>query len=1407
MLFNLFKKYHDEHKVESWKNKFVNLKVNSYRYEILANGLKDMMDISDNNFLSINEDSHLKIVNSKLVKNKRENNNIFEENKDDFWEQKRFNLGVNLEEYKPKNIGLIQLGNNNVGSSGLGNSLINNVSKVNNNMEKHNDDINKEKIKSKYNPDLEYMDLMDTEYLKEIGILKDENPVSIGKENNIKLKSNFERISDEGVNKKFNIIVGDRFMFKDELDKYANRNFNLRERIAKTHDANIFVSIAAWNVQSLNAEYVRRQVKLEFLRDMIIENKFDMIFIIDANDRNNILTVNGYNKYTDNRNILFVKASFFNKFIESNNCIYDPQSKLAFMYITPNCRDKILMNNFIWLIENGYIVIGDINFKSNKYIQNWVYNFVGEDSLQTGFISKGRIVIRKYNAICAPSDHAFIYGHAKVNITLDFPMRLMQISEDITCEYVADICRGIAPAVIPKVKPVQYYLNLNDREKVINVMLEDYMQNALASIYKRYRRVYFTGTKEPFLGINVNDNIIETFAKHLKADINKKYIQVPKVSISKVFDNKLALWGTKSKATTFDFMELKSIAIALRDFIRENNRKKPNFIFAGNSYLEDKYAEFFGIADIINNVIEVANIEKEASICNTFFLMKNKRLADFNDVRMIVIIPAFVKIFEFLIYNLVAKYFADYFNDINKVRYQFGALKGGSTYTAMLNLRMAMEDCDAKGVLFIDLTKGFDCVDMKILERCINQYIDQLEVKEVLLAWLAMVTNLDLSMHNKRVRRSRGLPMGLTLSPLLFEFYVDCALADFNKKLLTAFMDDMAMLLPGANTLDQNLSLIEDLRKSLADFFLIINNFKTGFISDDPEYRKELKNEYKLVDKEKYLGRVVMLNGDGKLIADNRYFNKKAFRAKACPYWANFFCKRLIFNNGIMAKFAYKVYMFSGIDKSIRTAVWRNAWCFFRTNMGKFSYMQVVFSVINFFRFFIDGMDYKRWKDRLLQGDRKDDIVKEVKEKLRVEIPQLSDAIDDIVPYFDLGSGDLFYQTRKFNNMLFKQFRLNMLDNYIKKKKFQEIKIFPKIKKYMESKLFSHFGFLQNIVLLHVDDKRRNKQVAIWLFLKVLAVKVNNILAKWNSDGEIPDFDFAWATIFDAIEAETDKEMYKDIADWNWDFIMSSKFRELWNFVEDILLIYSNSRFKKKKDKDDKEKSKLWEGVASIYSDGSYNNANNKIGFGGVLIDPEGGKQFFEGFEYDGENTYGLKNIYGELRAAILGVEAAIARGFTRVNLCYDYLGVEKYALFEWASANDFVGEYVGTMRELRAKININFVKIYSHTGDRYNDLADEISKRACGIKIGAFEKKKSKLSEEELIFFRGFYKKIFKALVIVDVVWMNNLLNNLSVSEFIYNMRIKLLNLEDFSEKMFKAVLVDEIDFDFSDFNDLIVV
>lgn len=137
------------------------------------------------------------------------------------------------------------------------------------------------------------------------------------------------------------------------------------------------------------------------------------------------------------------------------------------------------------------------------------------------------------------------------------------------------------------------------------------------------------------------------------------------------------------------------------------------------------------------------------------------------------------------------------------------------------------------------------------------------------------------------------------------------------------------------------------------------------------------------------------------------------------------------------------------------------------------------------------------------------------------------------------------------------------------------------------------------------------------------------------------------------------------------------------------------------------------EKVISAYVDGSYDEQYGCWGCGIVLL-PEQDKETH--YELTGNGTKYNQHwqIAGELYGAAIATRWCIQNGYTHLHLYYDYLGVEKWATCEWKRRKDLAIQYSMAMRDYMCYINITFHKVKSHTGDRFNEMADKLAKEAC---------------------------------------------------------------------------------------------
>src|SRR5699024_8791985 len=134
--------------------------------------------------------------------------------------------------------------------------------------------------------------------------------------------------------------------------------------------------------------------------------------------------------------------------------------------------------------------------------------------------------------------------------------------------------------------------------------------------------------------------------------------------------------------------------------------------------------------------------------------------------------------------------------------------------------------------------------------------------------------------------------------------------------------------------------------------------------------------------------------------------------------------------------------------------------------------------------------------------------------------------------------------------------------------------------------------------------------------------------------------------------------------------------------------------------------------VLEVYVDGSYNAVYKLGGYGCVMLqDGEVIHTISTAFDIDeNRNTW---NVEGETFATLTAVEWAMKKGFTNMFLYYDYTGIKHWADGSWTANKVTTREYQRKMKQYQQTIHINFIKVKAHSGNKYNDLADKLAKKA----------------------------------------------------------------------------------------------
>lgn len=140
------------------------------------------------------------------------------------------------------------------------------------------------------------------------------------------------------------------------------------------------------------------------------------------------------------------------------------------------------------------------------------------------------------------------------------------------------------------------------------------------------------------------------------------------------------------------------------------------------------------------------------------------------------------------------------------------------------------------------------------------------------------------------------------------------------------------------------------------------------------------------------------------------------------------------------------------------------------------------------------------------------------------------------------------------------------------------------------------------------------------------------------------------------------------------------------------------------------------EGEMIAYVDGSFHLKKWMFAYGVVL--------FYDGQEYhfsgsDNEETMvEMRNVAGEIRGAEKAMEYALQQGAKVLHIYHDYEGIARWCTGEWQAKKTATQKYrLFYLQALQKGLSIQFHKVKGHSGNRYNELADQLAKEALGIK------------------------------------------------------------------------------------------
>ncbi len=136
--------------------------------------------------------------------------------------------------------------------------------------------------------------------------------------------------------------------------------------------------------------------------------------------------------------------------------------------------------------------------------------------------------------------------------------------------------------------------------------------------------------------------------------------------------------------------------------------------------------------------------------------------------------------------------------------------------------------------------------------------------------------------------------------------------------------------------------------------------------------------------------------------------------------------------------------------------------------------------------------------------------------------------------------------------------------------------------------------------------------------------------------------------------------------------------------------------------------------LLEAYVDGSFTPGVAAYGYGVVLVRDKEVVDEFSGYGNQPE-AVALRNVAGEMLGSVEAVRHARRLGAKHLILYFDYQGLQSWALGTWKRNNVHTQAYHRFMQQAMKETDIRFCKVRAHSGDPFNDRADELAKQ--GIK------------------------------------------------------------------------------------------
>ena len=144
---------------------------------------------------------------------------------------------------------------------------------------------------------------------------------------------------------------------------------------------------------------------------------------------------------------------------------------------------------------------------------------------------------------------------------------------------------------------------------------------------------------------------------------------------------------------------------------------------------------------------------------------------------------------------------------------------------------------------------------------------------------------------------------------------------------------------------------------------------------------------------------------------------------------------------------------------------------------------------------------------------------------------------------------------------------------------------------------------------------------------------------------------------------------------------------------------------------------------AYAYTDGSFNDQTGCTGGGGILVCDGKEHQFLVCTDKTEADYNEMRNVGGEILAAMAAIGKAKELGIKSLCIYHDYEGIGAWVSGDWKANKPATKAYAQFVRDCDIP-DIRFIHVTAHSGIEGNENADELAKYAVGLASGELRSK-----------------------------------------------------------------------------------